>query len=280
MQIELLIHGRDGRIEGLSNRMKPVQAALTAIALVVLPVLSAAARDPSPIPPCGVDVSPVFPTPEEAPAIASWRGVELDRIRWVPPACTGWPAPSNSRLVVAIAASFRFEGDLQSLLARAGSISALRNVRYWSTTEQAWRPLALDAAALSDNDPKTRRPDFAASELTKGSQHYYWINDNRSGSVVYRLRVLERDKDRVVLARENASPVRALAITLFEPGMLQSVEFIERRSDVWTFYLLSRIDRRASVFASGHEASSVNRAIALYRHLAGIRTDREPPAAP
>lgn len=260
--------------------MKPVQAALTAIALVVLPVLSTAAHDLGPVPPCGADVSPLFSTPEESPAIASWRAADLNRIRWVPPACTGWSASSGSRLVVAIAASFRFEGDLQSLLERAGSISALRNARYWSTTEQAWRPLALDAAALSDSDPKTQRPDFAASELTRGSQHYYWIIDNRSGSVVYRLRVLERDEHRVVLARENASPLRAFATTLFEPGMLQTVEFIERRSDVWTFYLLMRIDRRASVFASGHEASSVNRAIALYRHLAGIRTDRDPPAAP
>ncbi|MCY1352084.1 hypothetical protein D9M68_521210 [compost metagenome] len=116
------------------------------------------------------------------------------------------------------------------------------------------------------------------SELTKGSQHYYWINDNRSGSVVYRLRALERDEHRVVLARA-ASPVHAFGTTLFEPGMLQTVEFVERHSDVWTFYLLTRIDRRASVLASGH-ASSVHRAIALYRHLAGIRTDREPPAAP
>ncbi|RDK05706.1 DUF6675 family protein [Cupriavidus lacunae] len=216
--------------------LKPGQAALAAIAFVVLPVLSTAAHDPGPVPPCGADVSPVFPTPEESPAIASWRAAEIDRIHWIPPACTGWSASSGSRLVVAIAASFRFEGDLQSLLARAGAISALRDARYWSTTEHAWRPLALDAAALSDSDPKSRRRNFVASELTRGSQHYYWINDNRTGSVVYRLRVLERDEHRVVLARENASPVRAFATTLFEPGMPQTVEFIERRSDVWTFY--------------------------------------------
>lgn len=261
----------------LSNQMKPVRAAL-AVALVVMPILSEA-LDPGPIPPCGADASPVYSTPEKSPAIASWRAADLKRLRWVPPACTGWPASSNSRLVVAVATSFRFEGDLQSLLARSGAISALRNVSYWSTTDQAWHPLALDAAALSEGDPKARRRDFSASELTRGSQHYYWINDNRSGSVVYRLRVLERDEHRMVLSRENASPIRAFATTLFEPGTLQTVEFIERKSDVWTYYLLMRIDRRASFLAAGHEESLVNRAIALYRHLAGIPTDRAPPAA-
>jgi hypothetical protein len=30
----------------------------------------------------------------------------------------------------------------------------------------------------------------------------------------------------------------------------------------------------------GYEASYVNRMVAIYRHLAGTPTDREPPAAP
>jgi hypothetical protein len=33
------------------------------------------------------------------------------------------------------------------------------------------------------------------------------------------------------------------------------------------------------MITGGHEASYVNRAVALYRHLARIPTDREPPAA-
>ncbi|MGH6627322.1 MAG: DUF6675 family protein, partial [Burkholderiaceae bacterium] len=171
-------------------------------------------------------------------------------------------------------------GDTDALLARAGAISTLRTVRYWSATDKAWRPLAVDASALAGGDAKAeRRRDFAAAELTVGGQFHYWINDSRSGPVVYRMRVRERDAQRLVLSYENASPVRAFGITLFEPGALQTVAFAERHAaDVWAFYLLMRIDRGASIFADSQEASSVNRAVALYRHWAGIATDQEPPA--
>ena len=114
-----------------------------------------------------------------------------------------------------------------------------------------------------------------------GAQLYYWINDSRSDSVIYRIHVLERDAERVVITTENASPVRVFLITLVEPGVLQTVEFFERRGpDLWNYYLLTRIDQRASVLADGHEASIINRAAALYRQLAGIPTDRDPPASP
>jgi hypothetical protein len=46
---------------------------------------------------------------------------------------------------------------------------------------------------------------------------------------------------------------------------------------VWGYYGLWGI--RAGALTSGHEASSVNRALAFYRHVAGIPTDQEPPAA-
>lgn len=238
------------------------------------------ARDPGPTPPCEAQVWPAYAALAAPPAIASWRAAELDKLGWAPPACTGWSSSSRSERVVAVAGRFRFAGDAEGLLARAGAISALRNVRYWSTTDKAWRPLVFDASALAGGDAKAdRRRDFAASELTKGSQSYYWIDDSRSGAVVYRMRVLERDSRRLVLALENASPVRAYGVTLFEPGALQTVEYVERHgTDVWGLYLLTRIDRSASIFASGHEASSVNRAVALFRHLAGIPTAQEPPA--
>ena len=154
-------------------------------------------------------------------------------------------------------------------------------MRYWSTTDKAWRPLAHAAAALSSTDPKARRADFSASELTKSAQLYYWMDDSRSGSVVNRMHVLERDAQRLVLASENVSPVQFQFLTLFEPGTMQTAEFLERRgADRWEYYSLTRIDQRASVFASANEASYINRAVARYRHIAGISTDQEPPAAP
>jgi hypothetical protein len=239
-----------------------------------------AARDSGPTPPCPAQVWPAYAALTAPPAIASWRAAELAKLGWAPPGCTGWSPSSRSKSVVALAGRFRFAGDAEALLTRAGAISALRSVRYWSTTDKAWRPLVFDASALAGGDAKAdRRRDFEASELTQGSQSYYWIDDSRSGAVVYRMRVLERDSRRLVLAHENASAVRAYGMTLFEPGALQTVEFIEQHdTDVWGLYLLTRIDDGASVFAGSHEASSINRAVALFRHLARIPTDQEPPA--
>ena len=106
------------------------------------------------------------------------------------------------------------------------------------------------------------------------------MRDSRSGPLVYRMRVLERSPQRMALAEENVSPVRAFGLTLFQPAALQTVVFAQRQTnDVWGLYLLARIDRQASSFiASGHEASTANRALALFRYLAGIQTDAEPPA--
>ena len=69
-------------------------------------------------------------------------------------------------------------------------------------------------------------------------------------------------------------------VTLFHPGEMQSVYFLDRESDnVWRYYSIARTGRNASRLATGHESSSINRAVAFYRSLAGIPTDQEPPAA-
>lgn len=74
--------------------------------------------------------------------------------------------------------------------------------------------------------------------------------------------------------------MRYLFVTLFHPGEMQSIYFLDRESDyVWRYYSIARTGRKASRLAAGHEASSINRAVAFYRSLAGIPTDLEPPAA-
>lgn len=260
--------------------MKTLWSMFAALALLAAPAV-ATARDAQPIPPCGAEARPVFPPAGAPPAIATWGAADLAKTGWKPPACTGWSPSSGSKLVVALAGTFRFEPDTHVLLNRVGSISSFGKMRYWSTSDRAWRPLALDAAALSRADPKSRRLDFSASELTKSAQLYYWMDDSRSGSVVYRMHVLERDAQRFVLASENVSPVQARFLTLFEPGAMQTIEFLERQgADRWEYYLLTRIDQRASAFAGARQESYINRAVARYRQIAGIPTDHEPPAAP
>ena len=85
--------------------------------------LGPSAHAASPAPPCG-GVTPAYPSPGAAPTIAVWHAAELKQGNWQPPACTGWRAASPSNLVVVLAGSIRFDGDIGGLLARVGMISA------------------------------------------------------------------------------------------------------------------------------------------------------------
>src|SRR5204863_482294 len=81
------------------------------------------------------------------------------------------------------------------------------------------------------------------------------------------------------LGVDNVTAVRAAGLTLFEPGSLQSVVFLERRGlGVWSFYDIIRAGDGSSALAASHEGSYVNRLVALYRYMAGVPTDLEPPA--
>jgi hypothetical protein len=248
--------------------------------MLTSPALAAVTTD-GPQPPCGSATAPAYSPPGMPPTIKVWHGDDLKQSGWTPPECSGWAPSSHSKFILAMAGSFRFDGTADQLVARIGAISTLRRVRYWSVTDKLWRPLVIDAWALHRPDQRSRRPDFSAAEMTAGSELYYWENDSRSGKIVQRLTVRERSPARAVIAIENLTPVRFLLVTLFEPGALQSVEFVELVSPgVWGIYLLTRTGEGVSALAGGHEASYINRAVALYRHLAGIPTDEEPPAAP
>jgi hypothetical protein len=84
----------------------------------------------------------------------------------------------------------------------------------------------------------------------------------------------------LVIETENVTPVRWLALTLLKPGGLRaSYSFRERSRGIWTYLGVTRI-AEGSWLISGHENSYINRVVALYRHIVGIPTDLEPPAAP
>lgn len=258
--------------------MKPLYSFALGITLAALVALPARAGDNGPRLPCGVPPQPAWAEPGQPPAVQAWRG---EAVRgWVPPACTGWSvAPVD--ILVAVAGSFRHDGDIDTLLARIGAISAKSKVRYWSTTEKRWQPLVTDAFALSGPDPSQRREDFAATHFHKGQTLHYAQSDNRSsGKTVYRERVLQADRDRLVVVTENLTPVKMMLITLFDAGDMQTAYFVERRSPgVWNFYSLSRTHMASSLMPIGSDASYINRAVAFYRLVAAIPTDQEPPAA-
>ena len=248
------------------------------VALLLFPGKVTAQGGPQP--PCGGRPSPAYAEPGGLPAVHVWTGDELGA-EWMPPACTGW-RPLPFRVLVATAGRFRHHGTVDDLLERFGGVSALTTVRYWSVSDRRWQDLIASAFALAGPDAASRRPDFRAAEMRGGTDLYFAQHDNRStGDVVYRLRVREITPDRLVVQMENVSAVHYLLIPLAGPGDLQSLYFLERRPpDEWGYYSLARISAGASSLAEGHEASYVNRAVALFRHLAGFPTDQEPPAAP
>ena len=218
--------------------------------------------------------------PAEAPVIQVWQEQELSRAHWQPPACSGWPVSSRSKVLVSLTAGARSGGTMTSLIARLGAISGLPVVQYWSTIDGQWGQLVRAASALNGPDPSARRRDFSASEFVTGAQLYYWEDDSRTGSTVYRLTVLERTPDRLVVSSENVTAIRRFYLAVFQPGALQTLLTIQAAGPgAFAVRILTRSGAGSSMFAAGHDKSFVNRAAALYRYLAGLRTDQEPPAA-
>jgi hypothetical protein len=245
---------------------------------VMLLCQAAAYAQSRPQPPCGTEPVPPYPSLDNSPVVKSWSESDLGR-DWKPPACAGWAAPGFSTLITT-AARFRYTAGAGGLLRHIGAISELAGMRYWSTTHQQWQTLIVSAYALTGPEPSHHRQDFTLDEMKAGKALYLEQADNLSGTGIYRMRVAEASEDRLVFGIENVSVMRYLFVTLFDPGEMQSVYFLDRESDgVWRYYSMVRTGRNASRLATGHPSSSINRTVAFYRSLAGIPTDREPPAA-
>ncbi len=236
------------------------------------------AGDELPRLPCGAAPLPAYAPADAPPTVRSWSGKAARS--FAPPPCTGWAA-MEADMIVALAGSFFHDGGIETLATRIGAISAMKGVRYWSTTDKSWQPLVTDAYALEGPDASQRRADFDAAQVSSGRSLYYAQSDNRTGGQnVYRDRVVAAEPDRLMIASENVSALKKMGITLFEPGEMQTVYVVERRAPgVWGFYSLTRVRMASSLLPTGSDASYINRSAALFRHVASIATDKEPPAA-
>ena len=228
-------------------------------------------------PPCDTPPSPAYAPAGQPPATEVWSEAELRRSGWQAAGCLGW-ATGRTRLAAALAGQFQFSGPADELVARLGRISALKSVRYWSVSHKAWQALVSDAGTVGASQTR-EQPDLDTAALVPGSSFQYF-EVNPTGRTVYRLTVRERTAERIVVATENVTPIRIGILTAFEPGAMQSVIFLDKRGPgLWGYYQTIRATEGASVIALGSDASYVNRLAALYRYMAGIPTDREPPAA-
>jgi hypothetical protein len=231
-----------------------------------------------PQPPCGKEPVPAYPGLDEPAIVKSWSNSDFGR-DWKPPACTGWAAVGFKTLVTTVA-RFRQTSGTEGLLRHIGEISELAGVRYWSTTHKQWQTLIVDAYALSGPQLGQRRKDFTPDEMKEGNVLYFEQVDNLSGKAVYRMHIAEASAGRIVYDVENVSAMSYLFFTVFHPGEMQSIYFLDRESEnVWRFYSIVRVGRNASRTIMGNESSAVNRAVAFYRYLVGIPTGQEPPAA-
>jgi hypothetical protein len=255
-----------------------VQALAVAALLVSQGGMPVQADDDLPRLPCGTAPLPAYAEADAPPTVRSWSGKAARS--FAPPPCTGWAA-MEADMIVALAGSFLHDGGIEALSARIGAISAMKGVRYWSTTDKNWQLLVTDAYALDGPDASRRRDDFGAAQVVAGRTLYYAQSDNRTaGQTVYRDRVVAAEPDRLMIANENVAPLKKMLVTLFEPGEMQTVYIVERRAPgIWGFYSLTRVRMASILLPTGSDASYINRSVALFRHVAGIPTDKEPPAA-
>ena len=153
-------------------------------------------------------------------------------------------------------------------------------MRYWSTTRKQWKTLIVDANALTGAQAGQRRGDFGPDQMQEGKVLYFEQKDNVSGTGVYRMHLVEASANRLVFDIENINTLSYLLVPVLHPGEMQSIYFLDRESDkVWSFYSIVRTGRNANRLIAGNDSSAINRAVAFYRHFAGIPTDQEPPAA-
>jgi hypothetical protein len=242
-----------------------------ALALVLLCAPQAAPAAEGPRAPCGGEASePAVPARGAPPDLRLWRAKDLPS-DWRPPPCSGWDDLQFEQLV-GLAGRLPPELGAADVLAKLGAISAWTRIRYWSATRQSCRALIEDAHALAAPDAQQRRPDFTAAEMVAGRDLAFFQDDNGpGGGAVYRMRLREVGRDRLVLTTENVTAIKVFLVPLFGPGALRALYILQRQQDgSWTWYSLSGATADASPLAGGHDASYVNRALALYAHLAAI----------
>lgn len=234
---------------------------LLALALVLLPLPAFAQGLPQP--PCGQAAVPAFGPPGAPPAAHLWSESEL--ARWQPPACLGWKG-GPARLAAAVAGEFAFAGTLDTLLDRLGDFSRYRSISYWSASRGAWEPLVGDAGLVGAPDG---RREAHGSDFQPGASFAYF-EEGRAGRTVHSLTVLERDADHIVVGMANKTAIRMGPLSLFDPGALQTVLFLQRRDGGrWAYYELVRVGDGASALTVSSPQSYLNRMMAFFGFLSG-----------
>jgi hypothetical protein len=226
----------------------------------------------------GSNTQPQYPPLNSPPIVAATR---TEGGTGAPIGATCFSPTRSAALWVTVASVVRSDDSQNALVRRFGAISELLTARYWSTTDQKWRPLVSSAAAIPGANSTQPRGDFSTNELAAAGNHYYLVADSRSGrSTAYQLRLRQSRPGRIVVETSNVDTIKQWGVTLYAANGLETLYLLDQRSPgVWAYYSITRI-LPANFLARGHEKSYMNRAVALFRHYMRLPTDAEPPAAP
>ena len=144
-------------------------------------------------------------------------------------------------------------------------------MRYWSVTDHRLEALIVRAFATEGPSSTMERADFTLLDMQVGRDLFFGERDNRSSDAVrYRMTVLERSPDRIIVDIANATRVGRFLLTLFEPGDLRTALVISRSADgTWICYALLGFHPTALAGMLDSHKSQLNRLIALYGHTVG-----------
>ncbi len=229
------------------------------------------------MPPCAGKPIPPWPGVEAPPSVAIWRPADLPD-GWKPPACTGL-APPVGAMFVALAGTFRHDGDANSLLARIGEISTHTGIIYWDVGSAIWLPVLADASALSAADPAARRADFGPDELHTGAKlDVLYDGADALGPVVYETEIVAAGPDGFTLVSRNVTSMTLMGLSVADPGDLSSMLTVERIGPgEFAQYTLSAVKLATMAAALVPDSTHINRAVGSFRFFAGIPGDRDPP---
>lgn len=228
-------------------------------------------------PPCEGTSPPAYGKAGGPPAILVWPESSLNKTAWAAAPCLHWGA-GKMRMAVALAATLN-ASSLDELLSRFGALSQYKSIRFWSVMYETWDDFVASSGFVDGPQGQQVVPDHAPVDYVVGRDFYYF-ETSRAGRTIHRMTVRKRTADRIEIATENITPIRFAMATLFEPGALQSVTFFDRRGpSEWGYFQTIGVGLGSSFITVQSTSPYINRLTALYRYLAGIPTDRDPPAA-
>lgn len=222
---------------------------------------------------CAEGTSFSYPSPGSPPAVQSWTQADM-KAGLIAADCAKW-LPDDFSTAVALAGSFRYEGNAAGLLKRFGNISSLRGMRYWSITDKKWQVMITDASAIRGPEGEPRR-DFTLAELKSGKPLYFVQKDNRSPKpITFLMQIDGETRKKQVVRISNVSSLKILMIPVLKQGDIQSVYILEQLSPrVWGYFSVLGIRSSFSIFSGSQKDSWINRTVAIYSHFTGIQADK------